>query len=152
MVLRENPLILFSRFFIMTSAHPMSFLKVAMIFKNFKFSVASCWKRGWGGCDRWLTQAIRSSSPPPLLPSSSPPLLLSSPVLVIYVPPSALVAWAISRTHPWESQVCWDHLDWICDWTLLRPLYKLLRFWRAGVEIESSCGAQTSLLGNSLAA
>lgn len=33
----------------------------------------------------------------------------------------------------------WDHLDCICDWTPLRPLYKLLRFWRAGVEIYSSC-------------
>lgn len=24
---------------------------------------------------------------------------------------------------------CWDHLDWICDWTWGRPQHKFLRFW-----------------------
>ena len=28
------------------------------------------------------------------------------------------------------------------DWTLLKPLYKLLRFWQVGAESHSSCGAQ----------
>ena len=34
------------------------------------------------------------------------------------------------RMQTWGSMCLGDHLDWIHDWTLLRPLYKLLRFWR----------------------
>lgn len=34
-----------------------------------------------------------------------------------------------SRVHPWESNVLWDHLAWMYDWTLVGPLYKRLRFW-----------------------
>lgn len=33
----------------------------------------------------------------------------------------------------------WDYLDGICDWTQLRPLYKLLRLWQMGGTINSSC-------------
>lgn len=40
---------------------------------------------------------------------------------------------------------CWHHLDGTCDWTLLRPLYKLLRLWQMGGETSSSssCPWQT---------
>ena len=30
---------------------------------------------------------------------------------------------------------CWDHLDGICNWTQLKPLHKILRFWWVDVEI-----------------
>ena len=33
-----------------------------------------------------------------------------------------------------------DYQDWVHDWTQLRPLFKLLRYWWAGAEICLSCG------------
>lgn len=101
----------------MTLAHPLSFLKVARIFKIFKFSVAYCWTRWCDHCWPRLHEA------PPLLP-----------ILRIYIPSSSPIAWAISRLQPWKCQMCWDHLDCICDWTLLYPLYKHFKSWRASVK------------------
>lgn len=40
-----------------------------------------------------------------------------------------------SRMQPLRQWCCGDHLDCLQDWTLLRPRYKLLRFWQACVEI-----------------
>lgn len=38
-----------------------------------------------------------------------------------------------------EQVICyWNHLDWIPDWSSIRPLYKLLRFWQVGAEIYLS--------------
>lgn len=39
-----------------------------------------------------------------------------------------------------KIQCCRDHPDWICDWTQLRPLFKLFRFWLVDAEINSFCG------------
>ena len=38
-----------------------------------------------------------------------------------------------------EQCVIWTSLNWIHDWTQLRPLYKFLSFWRAEGEFSSSC-------------
>lgn len=46
---------------------------------------------------------------------------------------------AIFKVIPLKSNVLLDHLDRICGWTQLRPLYKLLRVWQPSVE-TSSCG------------
>ena len=46
------------------------------------------------------------------------------------------------RTQAWESICCWDHLDSTHDWTLLRPLYKLLWFRPEGMAVCSSCANQ----------
>lgn len=40
--------------------------------------------------------------------------------------------------------------DWICDWNQLRPHYKILRSWLAGVRIDSSCVLETNLIYVSL--
>ena len=34
---------------------------------------------------------------------------------------------------------CWGSLDWVCDWTQVRPIFKFLRFWQGSEEIYSSC-------------
>ena len=39
-----------------------------------------------------------------------------------------------------RAMCCWDHPDWICEWTQLRPLQKHSRFWWVDAEICSSCG------------
>lgn len=40
--------------------------------------------------------------------------------------------WAVPRMKLERTGCCcWDHLDRICDWTQLKPLHKLLRFWWA---------------------
>lgn len=36
---------------------------------------------------------------------------------------------------PWDSKVVLRPVDGLCDWAQLRPLYKPLRFWRAGAEV-----------------
>lgn len=44
----------------------------------------------------------------------------------IYVLPAFLTLEAASRIYSLERVTCcWDHLDCMCDWTQLRPLYKL---------------------------
>lgn len=40
---------------------------------------------------------------------------------------------------PWDSKAVLKPVDGLCDWAQLRPLYKPLRFWRAGAEVSSSC-------------
>ena len=55
----------------------------------------------------------------------------TSPVLGMYLP-LAVPQWSRFQGHSLERVRCWNHLDSICDWTQLRPLYKLVRFWQAG--------------------
>lgn len=45
---------------------------------------------------------------------------------------------------------CWDHLDWICDWTQLRSLCKLSGFWWVAAEIyaSSNCPRQALYVGS----
>ena len=61
---------------------------------------------------------------------------LPLPVLGMYVLPTFPQWEPFSRMWPWEK-MCENHLGGLHDWTLLRPVYKLLRFWRVGVEIYS---------------
>lgn len=84
-------------------------------------NVTSDWPMSW-------TWAVRGSAPP-LLPSPEhtfcPPFLQREQF----------------QGHSLERvSCCWDHLDSVRDWTQLRPLYNLLRFWRVGAEIYLSCG------------
>ena len=45
------------------------------------------------------------------------------------------------QEHSFERALfCWDHLHSVCDWTLLRSLYKHLRFWQVDEEIFLFCG------------
>lgn len=54
---------------------------------------------------------------------------LPSFVLGMYVLPTA-TKWGPFQGQSLERAVCcWNHLDSIHDWTLLKPLHKLLRFW-----------------------
>lgn len=40
-----------------------------------------------------------------------------------------------------EGAMCyWDHLDWMCFWAPLRPLYKIWRLWPASARFYFSCG------------
>lgn len=60
---------------------------------------------------------------------------------------SACLPCPIPRSCPENTAVwCWDHLDSICHWTLLKPLYKLVRFRQADEGIYSSynCPKQAS--------
>lgn len=44
-------------------------------------------------------------------------LLTSSPVLGIYVLPLSPISAAVLGCSLERVRHCWDHLDWICDWT-----------------------------------
>lgn len=58
---------------------------------------------------------------------------------VHFCPP--FLQWELfQRRSPEGARCSWDRLDDTCDWTSLRPLHKLLRFWWASVEIYLSCG------------
>ena len=47
------------------------------------------------------------------------------------------------KGHSLERGRCsWDPLDWICDATPLKPLYKLSRFWQTCAEVYSSVATQ----------
>ena len=39
-----------------------------------------------------------------------------------------------------RARCIWDHLEWIHDWTQVRPLCKCLIFWQVGEELYSSYG------------
>ena len=64
-------------------------------------------------------------------------------------PPPLPFEWEVwSSSHSWShfqghslerAMCCWDRLVNTSDWILLRPKYKLSRFWWAGVKICSSC-------------
>ena len=72
---------------------------------------------------RW-TQATEGSSLPP------------SFLECMFCP--SFLHWGLYQEHSLERiKHCWDCLNNVCDGTLLRPLYKLWRFWRAGAEICS---------------
>ena len=82
--------------------------------------ITTGWPTSW-------TQAIKGSSPPP--PSLE----------CTFCPP--FPQWKPFQGHNLKRVMCcWDHLDNMWDWTQLRFLYKLVRFWQTGVEIYSSCG------------
>ena len=92
---------------------------------SLKWSLLSCWKmslRGWN-CQLTLEQDWGNRR------------LLTPPVLEMYIPPILLALGASSRMWLWESRTLLRPSDGIHHWTPLRPLYKLLRFWRAGAEI-----------------
>lgn len=79
-----------------------------------------CWRRLRRGCDCQMTCELDLGNPRLLPPFS---------VLGMYLLPTTPTLVAIPRTQSWETRYCWDHLDWILDWTQLRYLYKLLSFW-----------------------
>ena len=77
--------------------------------------ITAVWSVSW-------TQAIRRSSLPPL----------SSECTFCPLFPQ----WGCSEGLSLERALCgWDHLDGAHDWTQLRPLYKILRFWWVGANI-----------------
>lgn len=86
---------------------------------------------GWPGSWIW---AIRSFSPFPLSPL---PHTLS--VLGLWFGPLFLQLKPVQRSSLGKAKCCWDYLDCIHDWTQVRPLYRHLRFWRAGAETGLSC-------------
>lgn len=93
----------------------------------------SHWKHVTTGWPENQTQASGDSSPLPL-----------SLECAFYPPFPWLELFLGCRL---ERERCrWDHLDSTCDWASLRPLCKLLRFWRSGVEIYLSCGVHTNFL------
>lgn len=53
---------------------------------------------------------------------------------------------AAPRIQPWNRNMVLKLSGWVRNWTLLRSLYKLSRFWQVGTEINSSysCSRQAS--------
>lgn len=90
-----------------------------------------CWRSLSKGCDPLLT---------PELDPGNRKFLILFPVLGVCILPTILTLGVVSRTKPWERKVLLRPLDRGCDWTLVRPLHKLLRFCQADAEINSSCG------------
>lgn len=48
----------------------------------------------------------------------------------------------LESLHEWsleKAMCCCEHLDSVHGWDPLKPLYKLLRFWKAGAKSYSSC-------------
>ena len=94
------------------------------------FIIGHCWRRSLRGHDHHLTLKL---DPDNLR------LLTLSPSL------ECTFCSLFAQLEPFqgcslERVICsLDHLNSICDRTPLRPLYKLLRFWQAGVEIFLSC-------------
>lgn len=88
----------------------------------------NCWRRSSRGWDHWLTKELDLDNW-----EASHPLPCPQNVL-----PTIPIAGNSSRTQPWETKVLLRPFElWIvdCDWTWLKPLYKLWRFWQAGAEI-----------------
>lgn len=86
----------------------------------------------------WIL-AFRGSSPPPL--SWECMFCPWSPQQELF-----------SSSQSWDSNVLLNHMDWICDGTLLRVLWKLPRLWQLAVDFYLFFGhpRQTSSI-NSLA-
>lgn len=63
----------------------------------------------------------------------------SSPPLSMYVSPVIHMLRALAGAPSWGNNVLLRPSGHILDWTHLRPLHKLSRFWQVGAEIYRSC-------------
>lgn len=100
------------------------------------------WRSSLRGCDRWLTLE---------LDPGNWKFLTFCPSLECTSCPRSH-SHSRFQGHSLEKAICcWGHPDGICDWTQLRPLYKFLRIWQAGVEISSRGHPRQASSVNSLA-
>ena len=109
--------------------HMLPCLPSVIVAGGHREDVTISWPISW-------TQAVRSSSPLPL----SLKCVFCTLFPQWKPPPGGL-----------DRTMCyWDYLGGIRDWTPLRPLCKLLRFWQAGVEICLSfkCPRQASCVSS----
>lgn len=97
-----------------------------------------CWRRSPRGCDQ-LTCHLDLGHQRLLNPSLPCPWNL----------PSASGSHCGSQLQGRRlkrAMCCWDHLDGVQDWTVLRPLFRLLRFWRVGAIYSSQASYKSSLV------
>ena len=84
------------------------------------FLEAWYWRRSSRGRDYWLTYELGLGDQKFLIPFLAPGVMFS------------YCTWSHFQGCDLERRMCgWYHQDWICNWTELRPLPTLLKFWRA---------------------
>ena len=87
-----------------------------------------CWRRSFKGHNHQLAPSQK--------------LVTSSPVLGMCIPPVILTLGIISKIQPRESKVLLRPPGLNRWLNQLRPLYKLLRFWQVGMELNLSMATQ----------
>lgn len=88
--------------------------------------------RGWPSAGPWAGPR-QTETPQPF------------PILGMYILPTIPTLRAVSKVRPWDNTVLLRPSGQYTVWTTSRPLYKLLRFWWAGVEICLACSTQDKL-------
>ena len=95
----------------------------------FDYCFTGSWRKSWRVCDHKLACELDPGILRVLIPTFA---------LGMYVLPTVPTAGAVFRFS--LETVMLNHMDWIYDWTSLRVLWKLSRFWQLAVDIYSFFG------------